>query len=41
MEEHLGGQATLMAKYNAGLFFDIDRNNRGYAISRDFRESLP
>jgi hypothetical protein len=29
------------AKYNAGLSFNIDRNNWGCAISRAFRESLP
>ncbi len=33
-----GGWATLTEKYNAGLSFNIDRNNWGCATSRAFRE---
>ena len=33
-----GGWATLTAKYNAGLSFNIDRNNWGCAISRAFEK---
>src|ERR1019366_2134595 len=33
-----GGWATLTGEYNAGLSFNIDRNNWGCATSRAFRE---
>src|ERR1019366_7488051 len=34
----MGGWATSTGKYNAGLSFNIDRNNWGCATSRAFRE---